>query len=120
MRGLASQVDGHMTLPAVSIPNVGVFIWVYLKWVPPCSARSRFLSGAAACATPSRWYQHRRATAVFVPGGPEALGTVRLIQPLTERERQVLRLLAAGLTSNEIAGELVTAVNTARSYIKSL
>jgi len=38
----------------------------------------------------------------------------------TARERQVLRLLAAGLSSNEIAAELVISVSTARSYIKSL
>jgi ATP/maltotriose-dependent transcriptional regulator MalT len=43
-----------------------------------------------------------------------------LVEPLTEREAQVLRLLAAGLSSTEVAGELVIAVSTARSYIKSL
>jgi LuxR family maltose regulon positive regulatory protein len=43
-----------------------------------------------------------------------------LIEPPTERERQVLRLLAAGLSSTEVAEELVIAVSTARSYIKSL
>ncbi len=39
---------------------------------------------------------------------------------LTDRETQILRLLAAGLSSNEIAGELVLAVSTVRSYIKTL
>jgi LuxR family maltose regulon positive regulatory protein len=43
-----------------------------------------------------------------------------LIEPLTDRERQVLRLLAVGLSSNEVAEELVISVSTARSYIKSL
>jgi LuxR family maltose regulon positive regulatory protein len=43
-----------------------------------------------------------------------------LYEPLTERERQVLRLLAAGLSSTEAAGELVIAVSTARSYIKTI
>ena len=43
-----------------------------------------------------------------------------LAEPPTERERQVLRLLAAGLSSNEIAAELVISISTARSYIKSL
>ncbi len=41
-----------------------------------------------------------------------------LMEPLTEREKQVLRLLAAGLTSTEVAEELVISINTARSYIK--
>ena len=43
-----------------------------------------------------------------------------LAEPPTDRERQVLRLLAAGLSSNEIAAELVISISTARSYIKSL
>jgi LuxR family maltose regulon positive regulatory protein len=42
----------------------------------------------------------------------------RLYEQLTEREHQVLRLLAAGLSSTEVAEELVIAVSTARSYIK--
>jgi LuxR family maltose regulon positive regulatory protein len=43
-----------------------------------------------------------------------------LYEPLTERERQILRLLAAGLSSTEAAEELVIAVSTARSYIKTI
>lgn len=51
----------------------------------------------------------------------EVLGDLKgLVEPLTDRERQVLRLLAAGLTSNQVAEELVISVATARSYIKSL
>jgi LuxR family maltose regulon positive regulatory protein len=42
------------------------------------------------------------------------------LEPLTDRERQVLRLLAAGLSSNQIAEELIISVSTVRSYIKSL
>ena len=43
-----------------------------------------------------------------------------LIEPLTERERQILRLLATGLSSTRIAAELVIAVSTTRSYLKSI
>ncbi len=46
-----------------------------------------------------------------------AFGTV---EPLTRRERQVLHLLAAGLSGPEIAEELVVAYSTARSQIKSI
>jgi LuxR family maltose regulon positive regulatory protein len=42
------------------------------------------------------------------------------VEPLTERERQLLRLLAAGLSSSEVAEELVLSVSTVRSYMKSL
>ena len=43
-----------------------------------------------------------------------------LYRPLTIRERQILRLLAAGLSSTEISEQLVISVSTVRSYIKNI
>ncbi len=43
-----------------------------------------------------------------------------LLEPLSEREVEVLRLLAAGLSNREIAGELVITENTVRSHCKSI
>jgi DNA-binding NarL/FixJ family response regulator len=42
------------------------------------------------------------------------------VERLTRQETQILRLLSQGLSSTEVAGELVIAVSTARSYIKSI
>jgi LuxR family maltose regulon positive regulatory protein len=43
-----------------------------------------------------------------------------LLDPLTGREQQVLRLLAADLSSTQMAEQLVISVSTARSYIKNI
>jgi LuxR family transcriptional regulator, maltose regulon positive regulatory protein len=43
-----------------------------------------------------------------------------LIEPLSDRELEVLRLLAAGLESPEIARELIISVSTARTHIKNI
>jgi LuxR family transcriptional regulator, maltose regulon positive regulatory protein len=43
-----------------------------------------------------------------------------LVEQLSERELEVLRLLADGLSSNEIAGRLIISVETARKHIKNI
>ncbi len=43
-----------------------------------------------------------------------------LIEPLTERELEALRLLAAGLTYAEIAERLVVSLNTVRFHVKEV
>jgi LuxR family maltose regulon positive regulatory protein len=43
-----------------------------------------------------------------------------LVEPLSERELQVLRLMAVDLSAPEIAEELVIAVSTVRSHIKHI
>jgi LuxR family maltose regulon positive regulatory protein len=42
------------------------------------------------------------------------------IDPLSERELEVLRLLATGMSNPEIADELVVAVSTVRSHCKNI
>ena len=46
--------------------------------------------------------------------------TPALVEPLSKRELEVLRLLATDLTSTEMAQELILSVNTVRSHIKSI
>jgi LuxR family maltose regulon positive regulatory protein len=53
--------------------------------------------------------------ASFPPPTPPAL-----VEPLSKREMEVLRLLATDLTSPQMAEELVLSVHTVRSHIKSI
>jgi LuxR family maltose regulon positive regulatory protein len=52
--------------------------------------------------------------------GPQRSRPQPLIEPLSERELEVLRLLANGLSNPEIAEHLYIAVSTVRSHCKSI
>jgi LuxR family maltose regulon positive regulatory protein len=43
-----------------------------------------------------------------------------LLEPLSDRERDVLRLLPTLLPNTEIAGELFVSVNTVKTHVKSI
>jgi len=47
-------------------------------------------------------------------------GQTGLIEPLSEREMEVLRLLAGPLSSTKMAAELIVSPNTVRTHIKSI
>ena len=53
------------------------------------------------------------------PASP-APGLSSLVEPLTEREREVLRLLLTGASNREIARRLVLSINTVKRHIYNL
>jgi LuxR family maltose regulon positive regulatory protein len=58
-------------------------------------------------------------TNVGRPSSPDSLGSA-LIEPLNDRELQILRLLAADLSDREIAQELYLSINTVKWYNRQI
>ena len=61
-----------------------------------------------------------RLLAAFGHGGAQPVARQPLVEPLSERELDVLRLLASDLDGPAIAAELVVSLNTVRSHTKSI
>jgi LuxR family transcriptional regulator, maltose regulon positive regulatory protein len=110
-------------------------IRIFVDEGPPMAAllvrlQQRWRAGAPAPADPALV---EYVTTLLVALGHAPLpGTARLpaalphpangalVEPLSERELEVLRLLDAGLSSNEVAERLIIAVETARKHIKNI
>src|SRR4029077_14089132 len=62
----------------------------------------------------------RRLLGALGGSGRPSMDGQRLAEPLTERELQVLRLLASDLDGPGIADELVVGLSTVRTHTKSI
>ena len=80
-------------------------------------AGSRGLMPDYVCALLAAFGASIPSTTRHRPYAPE---TQMRIEPLSEREIEVLRLLAARLSSREIAEELAISVHTARTHTKNI
>ena len=92
--------------------------------MPACCRRSRQkvptaleLVEQTSSSAPAAWLDRLRRAASMgqQPGGT---GPHHLIEPLTARERDVLRFLPSRLTISEIADELYVSVNTLKFHLK--
>ena len=54
------------------------------------------------------------------PNSPLFQETQPLVDPLTTRELEVLRLIVSGLTNQEIATQLVISISTTKKHISNI
>jgi len=52
--------------------------------------------------------------------GPLVVGTAKLVEPLSVRELEVLRLLVAGLSNRQIAAKLVISLGTVKTHVHNI
>jgi LuxR family maltose regulon positive regulatory protein len=69
---------------------------------------------------PAPAHLHRLLEGAAGPAPRGASGNQGLIEPLSERELEVLRLLQSELDGPEMARELVVSLNTLRSHTKNI
>ncbi len=98
---------------------------IYLDEGAPLAALLEALCQSQEIPAPLRDYAQRLLEAldassrgVVKPRTP--VSTPGMVETLTRRERQILHLMAAGLSGPEIAEELVVAYSTVRSHVKSI
>jgi LuxR family maltose regulon positive regulatory protein len=98
---------------ALALAEPEGYMRIFVDEGPPMAALLAAVHQVAAS------YVRRLLTAF---GGTEGIPPVKqaLIEPLSERELEVLRLLATELSGPQIARELVVSLNTVRTHTKSI
>ena len=107
---------------ALTLAEPGGFVRVFVDEGPPMA---RLLYEAAARGIASDY--SRRLLAAFPvveleqtrPSKTQAPKS-ELVEPLSERELEVLQLIAAGLTNPEIASRLFLALNTVKAHTRNI
>jgi ATP/maltotriose-dependent transcriptional regulator MalT len=121
MQALAQQLRGDLRaalLPlghALALAEPEGYLRVFIDEGAPMA----ILLEAAARQGLAPAYLRRLLAAVAHPGTPTPVEDA-LIEPLSERELEVLRLLASDLDGPGIAAELVVSLNTVRSHTKNI
>jgi LuxR family maltose regulon positive regulatory protein len=100
----------------LSLAEPGGFIRIFVDEGKPMSTLLRHAASRGI-------FTHyvSRLLSAFSDSGHFSLATSQpLIDPLSERELEVLRLIAQGLSNHEIATELFVAVSTVKTHVKSI
>jgi LuxR family maltose regulon positive regulatory protein len=128
LQALAFQAGGDATQAmaalerALTLAEPGGFIRIFVDEGPPMA---HLLYKALTRGIAPEYV--RRLLAAFPIKGPEQTDPPRaqasqseLIEPLSEREIQVLQLMAEGLTNQEIASRLYLALNTVKVHTRNI
>ena len=110
------QEEGlNYLIDALQLGETGGFIRTFLEVGEKLLPLLRTASGRGV--TPA----YARCILAAMTGKTTAMtGMASLIEPLSERELEVLRLMAAGMSNREIAARLVISTGTAKSHVHNL
>jgi LuxR family maltose regulon positive regulatory protein len=128
LQSLAHQAKGDIDLAvgvlerALALAEPGGFVRIFVHEGEPMARllRKAFSQGIAPgyvgrLLAALGALEYREGAGIPAPAQPQPL-----VEPLSERELEVLRLLTTHLSSSEIADELFIAASTARSHIKNI
>jgi len=113
---------------ALPLAEPGGFVRIFINKGAGMAQLLHKAAAAGICADYARklWEEYRNslggAVLVKPPSGPaeDRKTPATLVEPISQRELEILRLLGSSLSGSEIAEELYISVNTVRTHIKNI
>ena len=111
---------------ALTLAEPEGFVRIFVDEGPPMARsalRSRSLVGSRQTMPPGCWppsHDRRTAMQTAAPSEISSSDIRALVEPLSERELEVLQLIAEGLTNPEIASRLFLSLNTVKAHTRNI
>ena len=118
--GAAREAPTILLLPDASPDAVSHALRLGVRGVLPASAEPRQLAAALQAVVRELVVLNSEVASPFRPAASRATPADELTEPLTPREKEVLRLLASGLGNKEIAARLKISEHTAKFHVASI
>jgi two-component system, NarL family, response regulator YdfI len=118
--GVARETPVILLLPDASSETVSQALRLGVRGILPPLSEPRQLAAALEAVVRELVVLGSRSGAPMRPAAGRSTPVDELTEPLTPREREVLRLLASGLGNKEIAAKLKISEHTAKFHVASI
>jgi NarL family two-component system response regulator YdfI len=118
--GVARETPVILLLPGASPDAVSHALRLGVRGILPPSPEPQQLAAALQAVVRELVVLHSEEGSPIRPAAGRTAPVEELAEPLTPREREVLRLLASGLGNKEIAAELKISEHTAKFHVASI
>jgi NarL family two-component system response regulator YdfI len=118
--GVARETPVVLLLPGTTSDAVSHALRLGVRGILPPSPEPQQLAAALEAVVRELVVFHSDPASPLRPATSRAVPAGELAEPLTPREREVLRLLASGLGNKEIAAKLKISEHTAKFHVASI
>lgn len=113
-----NNMDGYRLLNGVKSARVPAI--VVSGYAEPARIEQAFADGYIIACFEKKAFDRKSFREVIDASQEESPAEDPVLKTLTEREREVLKLIALGMTNKEIANKLTITANTVKRHLKSL
>jgi DNA-binding CsgD family transcriptional regulator len=116
----APKQDQTLNVTILKVPGARPEVFSLVHILQPIDRASRLTRALERLGATRPGNGHGEEWVPVAPAGPSAAATASVAPPLTDREKEILRWVSAGLQNKEIAQKLGISLATVRNHIHNI